>query len=137
MLSRFLIKAAVAYFVLAVGMGLYMGIRQDFRLAHVHAHFALLGWVSLALVALVYRAFPTLERSRLALAHCWLHNLGLPLFMGAIGYARQTGDHVMAPVAAGATTLALGVLMFAWNVFSGLRAADRAARSVPTSPELA
>lgn len=38
MLSNRLILTAVAFFVIGVSLGMYMGMNQDFRLTHVHAH---------------------------------------------------------------------------------------------------
>jgi hypothetical protein len=46
--------------VCGVGMGIAMGMAHDFHLAPVHAHLNLLGWTSLALMGLTYRAYPEL-----------------------------------------------------------------------------
>lgn len=127
MLSNRLIHTAVAYFVLGVGLGLYMGARQDFRFVHVHAHLHLLGWVSLALAGLLYAQRPALQRGWLPEAHYWLHTLGLALFMGAFAWGSATGGHPFAWIAAGATTVGLGVLAFASNVFLHLRGRPQAA----------
>ena len=54
--------------VIGVGMGVAMGIAHDFRFAPVHAHLNLLGWTSLALMGLTYRAWPVLATGRLAVA---------------------------------------------------------------------
>lgn len=48
------IKAAVVYFIMGVGLGIYMGASGDHLYVPVHAHFNLLGWASLALVGLIY-----------------------------------------------------------------------------------
>lgn len=64
----FLILAALCLIV-GVVMGIGMGIAHDFQLAPVHAHLNLLGWTSLALFGLTYKAYPALAQSRLALAH--------------------------------------------------------------------
>jgi hypothetical protein len=42
-LSMRLIHTAVAFFLVGVSLGIYMGMNQDFRLTHVHAHLNLLG----------------------------------------------------------------------------------------------
>ncbi len=42
--------------VIGVSLGIYMGIAHDFTLTPVHAHVNLLGWVSLCLMGLYYRA---------------------------------------------------------------------------------
>lgn len=49
----FIVGAAAA--LLGMGMGIAMGITQDFTLAPVHAHLNLLGWVSMMLYGLYYR----------------------------------------------------------------------------------
>jgi hypothetical protein len=61
----FLATAALCL-VVGVAMGIAMGIAHDFHLAPVHAHLNLLGWTSLALMGLTYRAYPALEANRLA-----------------------------------------------------------------------
>ena len=71
---------AAGSLVLGVGMGIYMGVQQDFALAPVHAHLNLLGWVSLAIFGLVYRAFPELAFPRAATLHLALSGAGAVLF---------------------------------------------------------
>ena len=41
-----------------------------------HAHLNLVGWVSMALYALVYRQWPAAGQNRLALIHFWVANAG-------------------------------------------------------------
>lgn len=60
------IKAAVIYFIMGVGLGIYMGASGDHLLVPVHAHFNLLGWASLAVIGLVYQQFPVAGSHRLA-----------------------------------------------------------------------
>jgi len=78
------LKFAVAYLMLGVVMGMFMGVTHQFQYAPVHAHINLLGWVSLAVIALIYNAFPQAALTRLARMHFGLHNVGLPLFMGCL-----------------------------------------------------
>jgi hypothetical protein len=58
------LTAAALCMVVGVAMGIAMGMSHDFRLAPVHAHLNLLGWTSLALMGLTYRAWPELCRNR-------------------------------------------------------------------------
>lgn len=58
------LTAAATCMVGGVVMGIAMGMSHDFRLAPVHAHLNLLGWTSLALMGLTYRAWPDLCRNR-------------------------------------------------------------------------
>jgi cbb3-type cytochrome oxidase subunit 1 len=122
MLSNRLIHTAVAFFVIGVALGTTMGATQDFRLMHVHAHVNLLGWVALGLAGLLYAVHPQLARGWLAHAHYWLHTTGLVLFMGAYAWGVLTGQKPVAAIATGATMVSLGVLLFAINVFTRLRA---------------
>ena len=60
------IVLALAYFVLAVTLGVVMAASHDFRLRGVHVHLNMLGWVSMALTGLIYRVFPQAASTRLA-----------------------------------------------------------------------
>lgn len=51
-------KIAAVYFVIAIILGIIMGIRHDFSLTSVHAHLNLLGWVSMALFGTIYHLYP-------------------------------------------------------------------------------
>jgi hypothetical protein len=120
-LSSRLIHTAVAFFVIGVALGTYMGAQQDFRFVHVHAHLNLLGWVALAVIGLIYRLHPHLQQGWLAHAHYWLHTVGLVVFMGAFAWGVATDAKPVPLIAAGATMVSLAVLLFAINVFTRLR----------------
>jgi hypothetical protein len=126
MLSNRLIHSAVAFFVVGVALGAYMGATQDFRFTHVHAHLNLLGWVALGLIGLIYRVHPHLQRGWLAHAHYWLHTVGLLIFMGAFAWGATTGAKPVPFIAAGATMVSAAVLLFAANVFTRLSSTDAA-----------
>jgi hypothetical protein len=116
-----LIRTAIAFFV--IGVGIYMGAAQDFRLTHVHVHINLLGWMALAAIGLMYNAFPALQRNWLAHAHYWLHVVGLCVFMGGFAWGVLRGGHPFAPLAIGSSMVGLGVILTAVNVGKNLRAA--------------
>ncbi|HUH93093.1 MAG TPA: cytochrome-c oxidase [Casimicrobiaceae bacterium] len=114
------LKIAVVY--LFVGVALGMGIAQNFALVPVHAHLLLLGWASLALAGLVYHLYPAAATTRLARAHFWLHNLGLPAFMLTLGLY-LLGREPLVPVVAGSAIVVLvGLGVFAVNVLVNARA---------------
>jgi hypothetical protein len=123
LLSNRFIHTAVLFFVTGVSLGIYMGANQDFRFIHVHAHINLLGWVALGLAGLLYRVHPELQRGWLAHAHYWLHTVGLVIFMGGFAWGTLSGAFAKPAVAVGASMVGLGVLLFALNVFTRLRAA--------------
>lgn len=115
------IKLAVLYLVLGVVMGIAMGATQNFRLAPVHAHVNLLGWATLALAGLVYSVFPRAGESRLAKAHFWVLNLAMPVMMVALSMI-LLGNRAVEPVlAASEIAGAVGILVFAVNLFVNLK----------------
>jgi hypothetical protein len=58
------LAAAALCLVAGVTLGLGMGIAHDFRLAPVHAHTNLVGWTSLSLMGLTFRAYAELLARR-------------------------------------------------------------------------
>lgn len=105
----FLLLAAAAL-LCGVGMGIWMGIAHDFQFGPVHAHLNLLGWTSLALFGLTYRAWPEMAQSRLAAAHFLLAAPSAVLF--PIGIALSiTGVTIVVAIAASLAWL-LGVALF-------------------------
>jgi cbb3-type cytochrome oxidase subunit 1 len=69
---RDFLRIAVIYALVAMFLGITMGIREDFTQASTHAHLNLVGWVSMALYALVYRQYPAAAQSRFAMLHFWI-----------------------------------------------------------------
>lgn len=127
MIAHRFIRTAVAFFVIGIALGIYMGAAHDFRFTHVHAHLNLLGWVALGLAGLLYTTFPQLQQGWLPRLHYWLHTLGLVIFMGGFAWGVLQGRLLLAPVAGGSSMVALGVLLFAVNVFTRLRTAPAGA----------
>lgn len=115
------IKAAVVYFIMGVGLGIYMGASGDHLLVPVHAHFNLLGWASLALIGLIYHQFPTAGSHRLATIQFWLHNAGLLAAMVLL-IAFLRGHPELDPLL-GVASVVIGasVVLFAVNVFQNIR----------------
>ncbi|MBU4039845.1 MAG: hypothetical protein KKG27_08810, partial [Alphaproteobacteria bacterium] len=69
-----------------VGMtlGVWMGANQDFVLRPVHAHINLLGFASMMLFGLFYRAFPAAGRGWLPMAHFVLSVIGFLILMPSL-----------------------------------------------------
>jgi cbb3-type cytochrome oxidase subunit 1 len=115
------VKIAVVYLVLGAALGLAMGISGTFVLSSVHTHLLLLGWTSLALAGLVYHWYPKASATRLARAHFWMHNAGLPVFM--LGLALLLTGRAWAEVltAGAGAVVALGLVVFAVNVLFNVK----------------
>lgn len=121
--ARF-IKITVVYFVIAIILGITMGIIGDFTLTSVHAHLNLLGWVSMTLFGLIYHFYPEAGENKLAKTHFWLHNLGVPLMQGGIALMTLTENGAFLPVAViSSLAVVLGGILFAINVFKHVKAA--------------
>jgi len=111
-----LVQIASIYMVAGLGMGMFMGISQDFRLSSAHAHLALLGWVTLALTGLVYIARPAWSRGGLARAHFWLHNAGLPIMIVSLALFAYGYEGADAFIALGSTVVSAALLLFTIHV---------------------
>jgi hypothetical protein len=109
----FILLAALAL-VTGVVLGIVMGIVHDFQFAPVHAHLNLVGWASLALFGLIYKAYPTLQNSWLAKAHLVLSGSSAFLFPAGI-YLSIGHDSLVLSVIAAFMLLA-GTLVFMVNL---------------------
>jgi cbb3-type cytochrome oxidase subunit 1 len=110
------LRLATIYFALAVGLGIAMGIAGDHRLFPVHAHLNLLGWVSMALIGLIYRSFPEAGRNRLARTQFWLHNLALPVMMTTLALKLLGNAEIEPVLAASSLVVAVAVVLFTLNL---------------------
>lgn len=72
-ISNWFFRLAVLYLILGVTLGLFMGMSGDHSMFPVHAHLNLLGWVTLSLFGLYYRALPAAAGTRLARLHFWIY----------------------------------------------------------------
>ena len=115
---------SIVYFIIGVVLGMYMGMGQKLSFTSAHAHINLLGWVSLAISGLIYKAFPIAAKHMLAVIHFWLVMIGTPLFtlglflIGAGKLATIGGISV----ALGGFLVILGVIVFAVNIFKNIKA---------------
>lgn len=117
-----LIKISALYFVLGVGLGMFMSITHSFQLKSVHAHVNLLGWTALTLAGIIYYLFPAAAASKLGKVHFWLHNIGLPIMLLALSFYVY-GAHQAEPlIATGATITGLSIILFAINVWKNVKA---------------
>jgi hypothetical protein len=111
---------ALVCLLVGEGLGIYMGISQDFLLVPAHVHLNLLGWVTLALFGLAHRAYPALAGSRIALFQCVLAivmNIAMPTGL-AVMLTSPTHDATLVKYASLGVILAtvLFIIMFARKV---------------------
>jgi hypothetical protein len=116
-----LVKIASVYMVIGLGMGIFMAMSQDHRLASVHSHLTLLGWATMALTGLVYIVVPASATGALAALHFWLHNLGLPLMLVSLGVYSYGNAAAEPVIGLGALTTFVALVLFAANVLRQAR----------------
>jgi len=104
------IMIGALYLVIGMLLGIAMGVRQDMQFAPVHAHINLVGFSAHCVFGLVYKAWPKLKTSALAVAQFWLFVAGSPLYMVGIAVAIRTGSVTLAIV--GSVLVFLGALLF-------------------------
>ena len=109
--NRFLL-VAIAAAVIGMSGGLGMGVAQDFRLGPAHAHLNLLGWVSMFLYSLFYRAEPQASQGVLPHAQFWLATSGLTLMIPGLALV-LLGYGTGPLVGAGALLTIISLLLFA------------------------
>lgn len=84
-----------------------------------HAHLNLLGWVSMAIFGLVYRAFPSLAEGALPKVHFWIMNVGIIGMIAGL-FLMFSGHMEFVPLSAASSIVVLiGMLVFAFIVYRG------------------
>lgn len=119
-ISRLFLVIGSLYLLVGVVLGMYMGGKQDFTLAPVHAHINLVGFTLMTLFGVAYRVMPQLAGNTLAVGHFWLHQVGglvllIGLFLLLSGMMPESTAAMVMPVAEIATFL--GFACWAVNIF--------------------
>ncbi|MES1200748.1 MAG: hypothetical protein ABUS57_04805 [Pseudomonadota bacterium] len=111
-----LFSVAILMLLCGEAFGIYMGVIHDFVLAPAHAHWNLVGWVTLTLYGLLHRSYPALAQSKLAPIQMWLAILGAIAFPIGIGYSIITENPILAIIAS--FVVLTGTLLFAVMFFT-------------------
>jgi hypothetical protein len=131
-ISDFCFLMATLSALVGMGLGIFMGIAQDFTLAPAHAHLNLLGWVTMAIYGLYHRSIG--RRGGVA---GWLQvgsgALGAVLMTLGLAVYLSTGTNDAFPmVVAGSLLVVVAMLMFLGLVVSDLmRVRPRSAADAP------
>ncbi len=64
-----------------MAFGMYLGATGQFNLANSHAHANLVGFVASTLFGLIYRFFPAMKSSKLAMPQFWIYQIGAALLV--------------------------------------------------------
>lgn len=95
-IDRWFILMAIVYALGGMLLGLWMGANENYSQVPVHAHINLVGWASMALFGLTYRAYPEMAKSRLARLQFWFMALGTPVMLAGIPIAHSGGSPLLA-----------------------------------------
>lgn len=114
--ARRWIYVAAVYFSLALMLGLFMSVSADHSLRSVHAHLHLVGWLSMAMIGVVYHFFPRAGASLLAAVQFWMYQTGLPLMMVALAFYLKGYQGVVPLLGLGSVLVLLSGCLFAGNL---------------------
>jgi hypothetical protein len=114
--DRFL-QLAVLAALTGMGLGIGMGVTQNFQLQAVHAHINLLGWVSMMLYGLFYRIVPKAAEGRLPAVHFWLNVLAFIGMMALLAAERSVVESVAPVLGIVSIGVWLSMALFAVIVF--------------------
>jgi hypothetical protein len=122
-IAHFCFIAAAVAALCGMSLGVFMGMREDFTLAPVHAHINLLGWVTLALYGLYHRGVAR-DRNSLAWVQVACAATAVPVMTGALAGLLLTHSEAFAPLIIIGSALALaGMALFLAVVLADLRTA--------------
>jgi uncharacterized BrkB/YihY/UPF0761 family membrane protein len=124
-LPYYFIGAAALFALAGMAFGLYMAAGTDYTLAPAHAHNNLLGWVSMAIFGLYYRAVPRVAASRIASIHFWVALIANLIFPIGIGLAVTNRGEAAAAI--GGVLEIISMLLFAFIVWTNRQALSEAA----------
>ena len=113
-MASWFIRLAVLYLICGITLGIGMAMTGDHNLHPVHAHLNLLGWVSMALFGLFYRAWPAASETMLAKAHFWLYVPAHLVQMVTLTMLYR-GNAAMEPVL-GIASIAVGVAILCFAI---------------------
>lgn len=115
---KWLFRISVSIGLAGMVFGMAMGMTRNFLLAPAHAHFILLGYVSMFLSALYYRAVPEAAASRLAPVQAVVSVVGSILFpIGIVSVLLGDRATFLPVLAAGWLTVLTGMLLFVVIVY--------------------
>ncbi|WP_024519587.1 OpgC domain-containing protein [Bradyrhizobium sp. Tv2a-2] len=110
-------RAAVLMGIAGMIWGIAMAINEDHSTFPAHAHFNLLGWVSLFLFGIYYHLHPAIDRTWLPFAQVWVWIVATIVFAIGVGLL-QSWHEIGAPLAGvGSLVILADMLLFGWLVY--------------------
>ena len=124
--NNFLRLGALSALV-GMALGVWMGANETFTLRPVHAHVNLLGFASMMLFGLFYRAFPAAGRGWMPMAHFVLSVVGFLILMPSLTLMLLGKPLFMPGMIASEIMLVASIALFVVIVFKATMAKEAAA----------
>jgi len=110
-------KAAIAFLIIGIGMGLQMSISGEHNVVGAHAHTNLLGWVTMAVFGGYYALNPAKAQTRLAKIHFWTYLCSVvimapSLYLLYLGYGAAEVPLAIASIVAFGSIIVFAIVVF-------------------------
>lgn len=128
--SNNFLRLGVLSALVGMALGVWMGANQDFVLRPVHAHINLLGFASMMLFGLFYRAFPAAGRGWMPMTHFVLSVVGFLILMPSLALMLLQRPLFLPGMIASEIMLVASMALFVVIVFKATMAKDAAAQAV-------
>lgn len=125
--SNNFLRLGVLSALVGMALGVWMGANEDFTLRPVHAHVNLLGFASMMLFGLFYRAFPAAGRGWLPLSHFVLSVVGFLILMPSLALMLLQRPLFMPAMIASEIMLVSSMALFVIIVFRATTTRETAA----------
>lgn len=116
-ISNNFLRLGVLAILVGVSLGIWMGSNQNFTLRPVHTHINLIGWASMMLSGLVYRAIPEAARGWMPMAHFGLAVIGFLVMMTSLTVVLLGNPAAVPFLIASEITVFVSLILFAVIVF--------------------
>ena len=116
-ISNNFLRLGVLSALIGMALGVWMGANQEFTLRPVHAHINLLGFASMMLFGLFYRAVPEAARGWLPVAHFVLSVVGFLILMPVLALVLLERPVFMPLMPVSEILLVTSMLLFVVIVF--------------------
>ena len=113
--------------LVGMALGVWMGANENFTLRPVHAHINLLGFASMMLFGLFYRAFPAAGRGWMPMAHFVLSVVGFLILMPSLTLMLLARPLFMPGMIASEIMLVASMALFVVIVFKATMTKEAAA----------
>ena len=120
---RFML-AGIVFVLIGMCLGIYMGSKEDFTLAPLHAHLNLVGWATMALMGTFYALSG--KGGRLGWINFWLSTAAVVVMVPFLALYLGGDKPAHNGVIVGTVLAILGMATFLFNVLTTWRGAEAA-----------